>query len=340
MASNVNGTLYGFYYDGSDIVYKRSFDNGHSWSGAAASTGTGSLASDNFRWTIAHTVYNGTDRIVLLYYVVSGSNTNFYQKTFKALDTGLLAVSTVTSFSAANDASCTPTGTCAAAAGSGDATSTFHAAYRWKSGGSWHYKILKSGDGGSSWSTSLNTVDVTTTSNQFPITLTFLNNSTKMLFAYTTYESGDLYYRVYNGTTWGSVNTVSAGIAANTPKQISSGTVDPHFANGTSIKAYVSYLSGGNQGTLKVARFSDGLFEATETADSTLVHWLPSISVTRDNRLHIYSLYGGVIYDTMRNDTAWSPPIAPYGVSYESPDHLTAQIAGISSTGVMWRSGS
>ncbi len=323
VAENSNGTLFAFYYDGSNIVYKRSFDNGHSWSAAGTSTGTGALASDSFRWTISYGQYNGTDRLVLLYYTVSGSNTNFYQKTFNALDSGLQLISTVNSFSAPNDASCSPTGTCAAAAGSFDADSTFYAAYRWKSGGTWHYKILKSLDGGSTWSTSLDTNDVTSTSNRFPITVTLLG-SKRMLFAYTTYESPNISYRIFNGTVWGSTNTVSAGISANTVKQISSGTVNVMSSSGE-ITAYVAFLASGNQGTLKVAVFSsNGNFLGIETADSTIVHWLPSISVTGDGIMHVYSLYNNVIYDTQKIEVATTNPgfeFVNYGSAYSPSAH-------------------
>ncbi len=307
VAVNSNGTLFGFYYDGSNIVYKRSFDDGHSWSASATSTGTGPIASDSFRWTIAYALHNGTDRIVVLYYTVSGSNTNFYQKTFKVLDSGLEVVSTVNSFSAANDASCSPTGVCAAAAGSFDSNSTFYAAYRWKSGGTWHYKILKSADGGSTWATSIDTTDVTSTSNRFSITLTFLG-SNKMLFAYTTYESSNISYRIFNGTAWGSTNVVSAGISTNSVKQISSGTVNIGFRGGE-MTAYVAFLANGNQGTLKLAVFSSaGTFRGIETADSTITHWLPSVSITGDGTVHVYSLYNNIIYDTKKKDVTTDNP--------------------------------
>ena len=307
VASNINGTLFAFYYDGSNIVYKKSFDDGHSWTGIPTSTGTGPIASDTFRWSIAHTVYAGEDRISLLYYTYSNPNSLFYQKTFKAKDSGLELVSTVNSFSAPNDASCSPTGVCAAAAGSSDASSNLYAAYRWKSSGTWHYKILKSTDGGSTWSTAVDTVDVTNTSNLFPITLTYLN-STRMLFAYATYESGDIYYRIFDGSSWGSVNTISAGISTNTVKQISSDTVDLGHSHG-SMTAYVAFLASGNQGILKVAKFSTtGSFQGIETADTTQWHWTPATSVSADGVLHIYTMDDGTIYDTIKNQTLITNP--------------------------------
>lgn len=339
VVSNNNGTQFAFYYDGSNIVYSKSFDLGHTWSAYATSTGTGTIASDNFRWSVSKTAYNGTDIVAILYYTVSGSNTNFYQKSFKLFDSGLQLVGTTNSFSAANDVSCSPTGVCAAATGSSDSNSTLYASYRWKSGGTWHFNILKSSDGGSSWMTSLGTQNVTSTTHPIVMSLTSLDDG-KMLFSYLLYEENVLDYKIYNGSTWNGTFVGSIGMSANTTKQISSGTLDLHAVNGTK-SAFVAYLTGGNTGTLKTARFSgNGTFAAIETAESTLSHSLPSVTVAPDSIVRVYSLSGGVIYDTARNETGWETPTADYGYDFYSPDQLTAQVGGHGATGVLWRGGS
>ncbi|MGH9923185.1 MAG: hypothetical protein ACRD38_10570, partial [Nitrososphaerales archaeon] len=127
-----------------------------------------------------------------------------------------------------------------------------------------------------------------------------------------------LYYRVFDGTSWGAVNTVTAGILPNTVKQISS---DSDSAN----TAYMAYLANGNQGALKVARFaSSGTFEVIETADSTLNHWLPAITITQGDVIEIYSLANNKVYLTKKIYDAWEVPSNPYKDPEYAPDELTA----------------
>ncbi len=329
---NSNGTMFSFYYDGSNIVYKKSYDLGHTWTGNPISTGTGVINSDNYRWSLAYSgqlVGNFRDRIALLYYQQSGSNTQFWQKTFKANDSGLVLVSTVNTNTVANVAACN-SGVCAAAAGASDQNGNLFAAYKWKTATDWKFRILRSADGGSTWSVSQAAFSLVS---NFAMTLTSLNG-TKMLFVFNRDAQADLKYKVFDGSTWGAVNTVTAGISTGVAKQLSSATV-----NGTR-QAYVAFLSGGNQGTLKVARFSgNGVFEAIETADSTLTHRLPSVSVTYDDVLRIHTLYNNIVYETKKNSSGWQAPIAPYGTTFESPDQLTTTTIGLRNTGALWMEG-
>ncbi|MGI0015674.1 MAG: hypothetical protein ACREBU_19835, partial [Nitrososphaera sp.] len=330
------GTLFVFYYDGSNILYKTSTDFGHTWSGTATSTGSGQLtSSDNYRWSVAYTPYGGSERISVIYYKLSGSNTEFYAKTYTVNGLILSLVATANLFSVANDSSCTPTGVCAAASGASDSNGAIYAAFSYKTGGSWYKKVMKSSDGGQTWTVSVGAASITTTGSRVPITITRLN-STGMLLTWAKYDQSGMFYKVYNGSSWTPAIALSnIGWSSNTVKQISSDTVN------STKEAYVTYLTGGNQGTLKVAKFfGNGTFKAVETADGTLNHWQPSISITYDDVVHIYSFANSIIYDTQYNGTAWEPPIPPYGTDYEDPDQLTSQMAGLMSTGVLWRAGS
>lgn len=323
--SNMNGTLFAFYYNGTDIVYKKSFDYGYTWSLDPVSTGTGSMASDSYSWSVAHTIYNGTDQAALLYYKVSGSNTDFYQKTFTVDDSGLALVSTVNTFSAANDTSCNPTGVCAAAAGSSDSNSTLYAVYRWKSAGTWNYRILNSTDGGSSWQTSLTATSVTT-SNRFPITLTSLNStdsgtasrfpmaltklaSGKMLFSYLRYDTPNIYYRVFDGSSWGSEQTITSGtgLSANTVKQVSA-------ASNSTGHAFLAYVTGGTSSILNVVNWTNtGSSPMIETVDNSTSHYLPFMLVMPTDTPAIYTNSGqGEVLRTDKLFGYWIQPYRPY----------------------------
>lgn len=161
-------------------------------------------------------------------------------------------------------------------------------------------------------------------------------NGTKMLFAYAIYENSDLKYRVFDGTSWSSVQSASGtNMGTNTVKQISADTVN------STRTAYVAYLSLGSSGTMHVARFSNitGSFEATETVVGTGSHYLPSITITYDDTIHVYCIFNNKIYETIKNSTGWQNSTTPYGDVYDSPDQLTAQVAGLTDTGAAWMEG-
>src|SRR5581483_6679142 len=337
----INGTQFAFYYDGSNIVYKTSKDSGHTWSSAAVSTGTGTIGSDYYRWTIKPTYDNGTDRVVLLYFTTSGGSTTYYAKTFSIIGRVLSLVSTGTLFSVTNDASCTPTGVCAAASAALDFNSTVYAAFSYKTGGIWYKRVMRSNDAGATWTTSLSATSITTTGSRLPITITSLDSG-KMLLAWGKYDSSWMWYKVYNGSSWQPTQSISnIGWSTNTVKQISSDTLKGYATNGT-VEAYVAYLSSGNHGDLKVARFdANGTYLGVETADNTIDHWTPALSISNDDLVRVFTLSGGTVYQTIKNMTSgWQAPVASYTGLYYSPDQLTAQIAGPGSSGALWSEGS
>jgi hypothetical protein len=190
----------------------------------------------------------------------------------------------VIGFTAANAGACGSGGGCAASSAVVDSAGNIYAALTWLAGGAtqYSYKIMKSSNAGSSWSFSLNQVN--SVSNNRPTMAITTLNSTKMLFAYGLYELSELKYRVFDGTNWGSMQTTSgAEMPVNVRKQISA-------ASNSTQTAFVAFTSGGISGSLKVARFSNlGSFQAFETADSILSHSLPSITIARDNTIHIFS---------------------------------------------------
>jgi hypothetical protein len=143
--------------------------------------------------------------------------------------------------------------------------------------------------------------------------------SGKMLFGYMRYTTDDIIYRVFDGSTWGTATTVgSIGSTANTIKHVSADS------DGVQ-KAYVAYLTSGNSGSIKVAKWNyTGSWIGTETADSTLSHTLPSITITADGVIHVYSLSGSKVYDTKKILNSWQTPSNPFGTTFTSPDLLTS----------------
>lgn len=218
-----------------------------------------------------------------------------------------------------------------------DTDANIYAAFRYRSGGSstYSYQIMKSTDGGLNWSVSLSQVD-NVSNNRIVMALAPLTSG-KMLFAYALYESPNLQYRVFDGTSWGSVQTASStNMGTNTIKQISADSIN------STKTAYVAYLSSGNSGSLYVARFANttGAFEGNETATTSGSHQLPSITISFDDIIHIYTVSSGKLYETRKNASGWQAPVTPYGDTFYSINELTSQISGFESEGVFWREGS
>jgi hypothetical protein len=339
-----NHTQFAFYYDGSNIVYKTSKDLGHTWSGSPSSIGTGQLGSDYYRWTIAYLHYNSTERVALLYTKNSGGSTTLYAKTFVIHDKSLSLVNTVALHSASDHPSCSPVGTCASTTAASSTNGTFFAAYTLKTGIFWYMFAFRSNDGGQTWTSDpwINMGQPNST-DRIPITLTRLDSG-KMLMSYSFYGSSSLHYRIFNATSndpWAFEWTVdNIGWSSSTTKQISSDSADGLSSN-SSRMAYVAYLTSGNHGTLKVAKFyGNGTFAGVETADSTIDYSTPAISITRDDNVHIFTLSGGNLYEILRNaTTGWLAPNTTYGVSFQDPDQLTAKISTAMSTGILLREG-
>lgn len=326
----IASTLFLFYYDSSNISYRFSEDNGDTWSNKT-SLGTGSINSDYMRYNVIHSKYSNTDRITLLYWNQSSSNTDFYASTYTVNGTNLTLFSADKLFTIANFLQCAG-GTCAAAVGSDDTNSTIHVAFRYiKSGSStYYYRILKSTDGGDSWTTPVGETSFSS-GTRAEMALTKLQSG-KMLFAYLTYPSSNLFYRIYDGSSWGSTSSVSGVSSANSIKHISS-------TSDNSTQGYVAFLSSGNSGSLKTARFtSSGTYAETTIINSTKSHTLPSATLSSvDSRkyVHIFSISGGEVWDNriVPNGTwdTWRPFIG-----FSSPDQLASSI---DYRGVVWKEG-
>ncbi len=345
LVESSNHTQFAFYDGGFNIVYKTSKDLGRTWSASATSTGTGILGSDSRKWTIAYTHYNSTERITLVYVQEDHSDNTLYAKTFVIHDKSLSLFSTRALRTETTDNSCLPGGICATTAAASSTNGTIFVTYTFKTGGNWYMQDYWSKDGGWSWIPSPSPTQFTgmTGANEIPVTLTRLDSG-KMLKVYTAYGWDHLGWQVYNGTgtnPWGDFwSGCFTCLSSNTTKQIASDTMDG-FSSNSSRMAFVAYLTSGNHGTLKVAKFyGNGTFAGVETADSTLDHSIPAISITPDDNVHIFTLSGGNLYETLRNaTTGWQTPNTTYGTIFQSPDQLTAKIATTMSTGILLREG-
>jgi uncharacterized protein DUF2341 len=332
--ANIGGNLFAFYYNGSSIVYKSSADNGRTWS-AATSAGTGSLSNEFLRFTIGITKVGSTKYVNIFYYTQSGSNTNFYSKAFSVSGTTLTLQATTTLLTVANDASCSPTGVCSATTAAADTSGNLFVAFSYKTGGTFNTQVFKSTNGGQTWSNSMTARSLTTTGPRVPVTITNLASG-KMLLTYAKYDSASLFYAVFSGSSWGTTQTLSGtGMSTSTIKQISSAT------NSTG-NAFVTYVTGGVSGTLKVVKFSTtGTLPTFETADSSLSHALPSITISSNATgsavVRIYSIASGKIYETKRDGNVWASPSNPFGNITISANKLTA---GLNDTSAVWREGS
>lgn len=320
-------TMYAFYFDGFDIVYKTSSDGGSTWSANAivAGSGTGTISGDAYRWTVVKTTVSGTTYVTLLYFTTSGSTTSFnaLRGTASGSGTSISWGSSTALFSVTGNAAC-GTGACSAVVASPDTSGNIYAAFRWipSSPSNYQYQIMKSIDGGSTWSTSL----AQTSSSQgsrIEMALTKLASG-KMLFAYATFPGSEFTYRIFDGTSWGSAtNTSGAGMTTSSVKHVSS---DSDGAN----NGYVAFLSSGNSGSLKLAKWSSsGTFSSFTTVDISLSHTLPSITITPDGVYHIYTISGGLIKDTKKTNAgaSWQAPSNPFGSSFTSPNQLTSAIS-------------
>ena len=87
----------------------------------------------------------------------------------------------------------------------------------------------------------------------------------------------------------------------------------------------MAFATGGNSGTLKVATWTNaGGSPSIQTADSSLSHALPSISITFDNIIHIFSIANSKVYETKKIGSTWQTPSNPLGTTFNSLDMLTS----------------
>lgn len=328
------GTLFAFYYDGSEIRYRVSFDDGSHWDDPSYGSmpATGKVTSESHRWTIV-AARAGSDYVYLLYHKLSLGNTLFLAKmgtitnsifgeyiTWQATPEQLHIE--------ANPASCTSCARIVAWAASPDqAGTTIFAAFRWLDASSLTYKymIKKVSTGSTSWDSTPSLAESDSFStNKITITLTLLA-SPKMLFTFMKFEDNILRYRVFSGSTWSSSSQTLSDLSTYVYKQASA-------ASDTLGKAYMVYVTGGNHGTIRMVSFTtSGSYNGAETVDDKLNHRLPSITVRPDNNaINVYSVAKRAATDTYSNvyimykvNGYWLPPQKPYGDSASDTNQLT-----------------
>ena len=324
----VGSVLFAFYIgSGPNIAYRYSADDGNTWSSSGVSVGTGSIGADTPRWTVAATEYDGSPRVVVFYHTISGS-TMFFKARQGTVDGTSISWTNSSPFPLFN-----VTGTNGAESAGVDTEGNIYVGFRWEpSSGPWTYSTMKSTDGGASFSSSLNAMNHNS-NYRTPMALTKLEDG-KMLYVFAKQDHSELFYQVYNGSAWSSItNTTGAGVSTGVFKHISA------TSNGTN-SAYVAFVSGGNSGNLKIAKWnSTGGFIGFETADTSLSHSLPSIAITSNStgsKLRIYSIASSKVYETIK-DASWQTPTNPFGTSFTSLDQLSSPFNDV---GAIWRENS
>lgn len=316
---------YSFYYDGANIVYKWSTTGGTTWSVKTSSL-SGPVNGDNYRWTVVNTKVGSTNYITILYFKANGANTDFYAKRATTSSCGGLTWSAATLlFSVPNNSAC-GTSTCAAAVASTDTSGKIFAAFRYLPSGSstYKYQIRVSTNGGLSWSTSNSGTlaeQDSGASARISMGITELASG-KMLFVYARYDDNDLFYRIFSGSTWGSQLSQNVPMTSSTLKQISTDS-DP-----TLHDAYVVFNPSWAPIAPVVAHFTNtGSYIGLEYPNQgDYDHYLPSISIPGDNRIHIYTIgtFEGPILDLQKLNGVWQPPAWSFGNIFNSVDQLTA----------------
>jgi len=310
-------TIFAFYYDGSNIVYKASTDNGSTW-GPKQSVGTGVLNSSIGRWTIAT---DNSNHVVAFYYIPSGGFTQF--KVIR----GTVTNSTIAFDTPTQPLQVSPLGT--GMASTGTATNgNIHFAFQY-AGSATILRTYISTNSGSTWSQTSSSIDTT---GNFPTAIAFTPlDSGKMLWTQGKSFSNDLFYRVYDGNSWGGQQQISNVYnCSSCAKQLSGGSNSTNFPS-------VAFLSNGNSGEIKVAKWdSNGGFIGVETAEDTLSHSLPSLTIDDSDVIHVYSISNNLIYETV-NDGSWQGPTTPFGTTFDNVNQLTS---AIDIPAVLWREGS
>ena len=327
---NIGGNIFAFYYDASNLVYRNSTNGGTTWSSShLVGTGTGTIPSDSTRWSIGSSTCSGKQYVSVVYWTQSGTNilVNYTRgyvapnsfiswNTTKTLLTLPIPTGYSSAYPAANEVN--------------DTNGNLFLTVRYLNNSPIYYyhKEFKSTDCGNSFS--LSGGPTSTNSVYRPdLVLARLANG-NMLLTQALYTSSELSYSVYSSSnsSWHSfLTTSSAGMTVNVVKQISA---DSNRTNA----AFVAYVTGNHSGTLKVAKWSNnGAFSGFETANSTLSHSLPSITITRNNVTHIFTLSSGKVWETDKIGSSWFNSANPFGTTFNSPDDITA---GISYPAALW----
>ena len=310
---SLGGNIWAFYYDGSNIAYKYSQDSGQTWS-AKSTDSTGAIASDYFRWTIVSTSYAGTNYVTLFYYVVSGSNTQFYGQVGTVGSNSIVWSSPHPLFSESG------TNLAAAATATTDTSGNVYAAFRYITGGDYHFQIWKWTPSTNSWTQSKADTDA---GDALRIEMSLARlSSGNMLFVYAMYDHTYLTYYELTGGSWGSQSTVSiSDWTSNSFKQISGDS------DSTQIP-YIAYLTGGNSGTVKVVKWTNSGGCCTFETVSSTSQSLPSITMTSfDNSIHVYginSLSHIIETDKPKGSSSWYQPANSQFPIPGTADQLTA----------------
>ncbi|GEM_PF-1932622 len=325
----ISNTLFMFWYDNSNIVYKYSTDDGQTFSSTTylvgGSTGTGQLASFTQTWSIATTTISGTTYIAVMYWIPAGSNMDFYSQR------GAVSGTTITwsgaqliGYTYANSALCGTGGACASVSAATDTNNNIFAVFSWMSGGAttYSYRVVESKDGGYSWTFLFSQVDGLS-SNQPAMVLTRLASG-NMLLAYALYESTNIYYRVLNMNnnppTWTDPPlSNSTSMTVNNIRQISADS-------DASQNAYVAFHLDGTSRPAYTAEWSNtGVYQTTEEAGASGIY-IPAITIVPSGTIHVYGLNGDIV-DFRRVNGAWLSPVDPWGTFSGQVNELTAAIS-------------
>src|SRR5690242_12840231 len=333
---NIGGNTFAFYFDGSNLAYRNSTNNGNTWSSShqVGSTATGLLSADKNRWALGSTTVSGSQYVSAVYWYNSSSNIVKVNYT-----RGSVAPNSLISWSAPQTllSLTIPTGYAGAFVAANEANDTsgnlfLSVRYLNATNIAYYHQEFKSTDGGNSFSSTDRPVG---NINGVPsFVLAKLSNG-NMLLVNTTSASGpagrgvEFTYSVYSSSnsSWHNpLITSGSGMWAFASRQFSADS-------DTSNSPYVAYdtgnpITGSSAGYLKVARwFNNGTFNKFEVVNSTNNNTMPSITITRDNVVHVYAIYNGKVLEVDKINSTWLNYANPFGNTFNSPDQLTAAIS-------------
>lgn len=238
---------------------------------------------------------------------------------------------------------------CAAVIGSTDTAGNVYAAFRYFNPAdlTYTYRVYRSTDGGLTWPSSGTGVLGSVSSSYGTRIEMFMTKlaSGRMLFGYLVYPDGTLYYRVFDGSSWGSLHSVSSGttgLPSNAVKHVSSDS-------DASQNAWVTYPSSWNSGNVMMAQWTNTGTFFTIFASTTGSFWsysLPRLVINPvDNILRVFAIISpslgnsavaevapancvtcSTIYST--GDTGTSPYPNQLVAAVKYPSHMFVQNSG------------